>query len=90
MLLRRKPLPKGAMMALYLMGYGIARFCIEFFREPDAHLGFVFFSLSMGQMLCLAMIAAGAGLYGWLHFRAKRIPAGEAAAEGSRPQAPKK
>jgi phosphatidylglycerol:prolipoprotein diacylglycerol transferase len=91
MLLRRSSLPKGAMMALYLMGYGIARFFIEFFREPDAHLGFVFFSLSMGQMLCLAMITAGAGLYAWLHFRAKRIPEpGNASAGGPRPQTPKK
>lgn len=53
---------RGAMLALYLMGYGLVRFFIEYARQPDAHLGFVFLSLSMGQLLCLAMILAGAGL----------------------------
>ena len=50
---------RGAMLALYLMGYGLVRFFIEYARQPDAHLGFIFFSLSMGQLLCLAMILAG-------------------------------
>jgi phosphatidylglycerol:prolipoprotein diacylglycerol transferase len=45
------------------MGYGLVRFVIEFFREPDSHLGFIAFSLSMGQLLCLAMILAGGMLY---------------------------
>lgn len=49
----------GAMLALYLIGYGLIRFIIEFFRQPDAHIGFVLFRFSMGQLLCLAMIAAG-------------------------------
>jgi phosphatidylglycerol:prolipoprotein diacylglycerol transferase len=44
------------MLAAYLAGYGTVRFFIEFFRQPDAHLGFVFFSLSMGQILCLSMV----------------------------------
>jgi phosphatidylglycerol:prolipoprotein diacylglycerol transferase len=39
------------------------RFFIEFFREPDAHLGFIFLSFSMGQLLCMAMIIAGIGLF---------------------------
>ena len=51
---------RGAMLALYLMGYGLVRFFIEYARQPDAHLGFVLFSLSMGQLLCLAMMLAGA------------------------------
>ena len=51
---------RGAMLALYLMGYGLVRFFIEYARQPDAHLGFIFFSLSMGQLLCLAMMLAGA------------------------------
>ena len=50
---------RGAMLAVYLMGYGLVRFFIEYARQPDAHLGFVFLSFSMGQMLCLAMILAG-------------------------------
>jgi phosphatidylglycerol:prolipoprotein diacylglycerol transferase len=49
----------GAMLPIYLMGYGIVRFLIEYLRQPDEHLGFVLFSLSMGQLLCAAMILAG-------------------------------
>jgi phosphatidylglycerol:prolipoprotein diacylglycerol transferase len=54
------------MLALYLIGYGTVRFFIEYFREPDAHLGFVLLSFSMGQILCLLMIAAGSLLYYYL------------------------
>ncbi len=61
--LRRVKAPQGAMLAFYLIGYGTVRFFIEFFREPDAHLGFVLGFLSMGQMLCAGMIAAGAALF---------------------------
>ena len=50
---------QGAMLAIYLMGYGLVRFFIEYARQPDAHLGFIFLSLSMGQLLCMAMILAG-------------------------------
>jgi phosphatidylglycerol:prolipoprotein diacylglycerol transferase len=52
----------GAMLAIYLMGYGVIRFIIEYFREPDVQLGFVLFSFSMGQILCSLMILAGIGL----------------------------
>jgi phosphatidylglycerol:prolipoprotein diacylglycerol transferase len=51
---------RGAMLALYLMGYGLVRFFIEYARQPDAHLGFILLRLSMGQILCLAMMLAGA------------------------------
>ena len=61
--LRKIKMPRGAMLALYIIGYGTVRFFIEFFREPDAHLGFIFLSFSMGQLLCMAMIAAGIGLF---------------------------
>ncbi len=56
---RKARAPRGAMLAFYLAGYGVVRFFIEFFREPDAHLGFVVGIFSMGQVLCAAMIAAG-------------------------------
>ncbi len=58
--------PKGAMLALYVIGYGTVRFFIEFFRQPDAHIGFIFLSFSMGQILCALMIAGGIGLYLYL------------------------
>ena len=64
--IRKIKIPNGAMLALYLIGYGFVRFFIEYFREPDAHLGFVFFSFSMGQILCLLMIATGILLYVYL------------------------
>jgi phosphatidylglycerol:prolipoprotein diacylglycerol transferase len=63
---------RGAMLALYLMGYGLVRFFIEYARQPDAHLGFIFISLSMGQLLCLAMILAGALLL--LYLKKRRAP----------------
>lgn len=40
------------------MGYGAARFVVEYFREPDAHLGLLGF-FSMGQWLSLPMILIG-------------------------------
>ena len=70
--LRKVKTPKGATLAFYLVGYGTVRFCIEFFRQPDEHLGFVFLSLSMGQVLCATMIAAGIGLYYYLRNRQKQ------------------
>ncbi len=68
--IRTVNLPKGAMLALYLIGYGTVRFFIEYFRQPDAHLGFVLLSFSMGQILCALMMAAGVGLYIYLYKRA--------------------
>jgi len=64
--IRRIKMPPGATLGLYLIGYGVVRFCIEFFRQPDDHLGFVLLSFSMGQILCGLMIAAGLGLYLYL------------------------
>ena len=106
--LRKKFSFTGAIFALYIVGYGIVRFFIEFFREPDAHIGLVFYMriqeseyriqkknnimvilapvfscfvapapgmavgpLSMGQLLCLAMIVTGAAI-----FRFRRNQAG--------------
>ncbi len=60
--LRKRAPYTGFLSGLYLMGYGFVRFCIEFFREPDAQLGFVFLSFSMGQVLCFLMMAAGAAI----------------------------
>jgi phosphatidylglycerol:prolipoprotein diacylglycerol transferase len=62
---RKKGLPKGSMAGLYLIGYGFFRFFIEYFREPDAHLGFVFLNFSMGQMLCLGMMGLGGAILFW-------------------------
>jgi phosphatidylglycerol:prolipoprotein diacylglycerol transferase len=47
------------MIAVFLFFYGAFRFSMEFFREPDAQLGFILGSLTMGQILSSATIAAG-------------------------------
>ena len=60
-----KPRPRGQVSALFLVGYGAFRFIAEFGREPDAFLGLLAFGLSMGQWLCLPMIAAGVALFAW-------------------------
>jgi len=60
--LRKKSPYPGFLSGLYLFGYGFVRYFIEYFREPDAHLGFVFLNLSMGQVLCFAMMLAGAAI----------------------------
>jgi len=49
----------GLITGVFLGGYGVARFIVEFFREPDAHLGFLFAGATMGQLLSLPLIALG-------------------------------
>jgi phosphatidylglycerol---prolipoprotein diacylglyceryl transferase len=70
--LRRRVRTPGAIFAFYLIGYGTVRFIIEFFREPDLHMGMVFYWLTMGQLLSAAMIASGIGLYYIFRFMAVR------------------
>jgi phosphatidylglycerol:prolipoprotein diacylglycerol transferase len=53
----------GYLSAAFLIGYGVLRFFVEFTRQPDAQLGFVFDSLSMGQLLCILTIAAGVAVF---------------------------
>jgi phosphatidylglycerol:prolipoprotein diacylglycerol transferase len=59
----RKP---GEVLCAFLMGYGVFRFAIEFFREPDPQLGFIAQWMTMGQILCLIMIAAGVALFTYI------------------------
>jgi len=49
---------QGHIAALYLFCYGVFRFTIEFFREPDSQLGYYFNYFTMGQFLCSLMIVA--------------------------------
>ncbi len=63
-----KPRAVGAICGLFLTGYGLARISVEFFREPDAHLGFISFNIfTLGQLLSLPMVLIGI----WLLMRAK-------------------
>ena len=60
----------GLLSGAFLVGYSLARIACEFFREPDAHLGFLYAGATMGQLLCLPMLAAGIALVA----RARRAP----------------
>jgi phosphatidylglycerol:prolipoprotein diacylglycerol transferase len=51
--------PSGSMIALFLVLYGVFRFGVEFFREPDTHLGLIALGMTMGQLLSSLMIVAG-------------------------------
>ena len=53
----------GSMVAIFLILYGIFRIGVEFFREPDAHLGFIALGMTMGQLLSSLMIVAGILLF---------------------------
>lgn len=55
----RKPRSLGLASGTFLIGYGVFRSIIEFFREPDAHLGLYFSFISKGQILSVPMILAG-------------------------------
>lgn len=69
----KKFLPVGSLGPMYLITYGIARFIVEFFREPDEvfknnlnDIGTVLGFMTMGQTLCTLMILVGVGIIGYL------------------------
>ena len=68
-----KPRPRMAVSGLFLIGYGVFRFIVEFFREPDAHLGLIAMNFfSMGQLLCMPMVLGGLVLL-FLAYRKKQV-----------------
>ena len=68
LLFSRRQRPTWSVAGLFLLGYGLLRFTAEFFRQPDAHIGFQAFGwLTRGQLLCLPMIAIGLGLIIWAY-----------------------
>ena len=62
-----KSRPRGAVSGLFLLGYGIFRFSVEFTRQPDNFLGLLALGLSMGQWLSLPMIVLGIVLLVWAY-----------------------
>jgi phosphatidylglycerol:prolipoprotein diacylglycerol transferase len=64
----------GLITGLFLVGYAIIRFALEFTRAPDAQLGLVIGALSMGQLLSLIMLLSGAGLFVVIGRRRPRSP----------------
>ena len=61
--IRKKSLFNGFLLSLYLIGYGLVRFFIEFVRKPDFQLGFITGPFTMGQILCFAMISGGMSVF---------------------------
>ena len=58
-----KSRPRYAVSGLFLLCYGVFRFFVEFFREPDMQIGYLLFNwMTMGQLLCVPMIVIGAGM----------------------------
>ena len=55
----------GSLTGIFLTGYGLARFGVEFVRQPDAQFvdGSEVLGLTMGQLLSLPMILLGAGIF---------------------------
>lgn len=75
----RKERRPGQVAAAFLMGYGALRFVAEYFREPDSFLGLLGLGLSMGQWLCVPMLAAGIAMWLWAQWRMPAPPAQTAA-----------
>jgi phosphatidylglycerol:prolipoprotein diacylglycerol transferase len=67
-----KPRPVGQVSAMFLIGYGVARFTVEFTREPDNFLGLLAGGLSMGQWLSIPMVLVGVALY--IFFAKRQYP----------------
>jgi len=53
----------GVLTSLFLILYGLFRFSVEFFREPDGQVGFIMGVLTMGQILSIGMILTGVAIY---------------------------
>ena len=66
---------RGLATGVFLCGYGLARITGEFFRAPDAHLGFLWGGATMGQLLSLPMVLAGLGLIIWSLRRPAKVTA---------------
>ncbi|WP_377156113.1 prolipoprotein diacylglyceryl transferase [Roseateles sp. UC29_93] len=80
-LFARKPRPMAAVSGLFLVGYGVARFVAEYFREPDSFLTLDKqpLHLSQGQWLSAPMIVIGVLMMLWAYRRAARLQAAPAA-----------
>lgn len=66
---KRRPI--GQVSAVFLMGYGVARFLVEYTREPDNFLGLLAAGFSMGQWLSIPMVLAGILIYAYSRKRAE-------------------
>lgn len=55
----------GQVAGTFFIGYGLARIFVEFFREPDAHIGYLWGPITQGMILTLPMLLIGAGIIWW-------------------------
>ncbi len=68
----RKPRIEGMLSGWFLILYGLFRFAVEYFREPDLSHGFLAFGwVTMGQALSLPMILVGMAILGYAHHNQK-------------------
>lgn len=67
----RRP-KNGTVLFSFLILYGVGRFFLEFFREPDQQIGFLWGGATMGQILCLVMIVSGVSGLIWLKKRGSK------------------
>ena len=65
-LLARRKRANGALLGWMLTLYAVFRIFVEFFRQPDIQVGFLFGGVTMGQLLSLPVLAAGVGLLIWV------------------------
>jgi phosphatidylglycerol:prolipoprotein diacylglycerol transferase len=71
--LRHRAWPYGRKLALFLVLYAICRTVVEFFREPDPQLGYVFWGwVTMGQLLSLGFLVFGIILW-WARGKSIRV-----------------
>ena len=66
----------GLVTGAAAVGYGLARIFCEFFREPDAQLGFLWGGLTMGMLLCIPLIVAGIGVLAYALIRQPTVKNG--------------
>jgi phosphatidylglycerol---prolipoprotein diacylglyceryl transferase len=71
--LARKPRSEGVIFGTFLAFYGLFRFLVEFFRQPDQQLGFIGGFITMGQILSIPMILIGLGIIVWAQRRHRSI-----------------
>ncbi len=77
-----RPRPRMAVSGVFALGYGSFRFFVEFFREPDAHIGYLAFGwLTQGQLLSVPLILLGVLLL-WLAYRRPQDTTQTATAKG--------
>ncbi len=70
---REPPRPRGTFLGLFLMMYGTFRFLVEFVREPDVQLGYLWGGwLTMGQLLSLPLIIIGVAVF--VYALRRRLP----------------